>query len=46
MNIQTLKEQFDRDGYIVLENFFDEKLMDHLDGLIRITRLSSITTSF
>lgn len=35
MNIQTLKEQFDRDGYIVLENFFDEKLMDHLDGLIR-----------
>jgi hypothetical protein len=35
MNIQALKEQFDRDGYLVLDNFFDETLMDHLDGFIR-----------
>ena len=35
MDIQALKEQFDRDGYISLDGFFDDKLMDHLDGLIR-----------
>ena len=35
MNIEALKEQFDHDGYIVLENFFDAELMDHLDRMIR-----------
>lgn len=35
MTIQNLKETFDRDGYVVVEDFFDSKLMDHLDGIIR-----------
>lgn len=35
MNINELKTAFDRDGYIVVENFFDHALMDHLDGVIR-----------
>ena len=35
MNIKELKTAFDRDGYIVVENFFDDALMDHLDGVIR-----------
>lgn len=35
MNIAELKQQFDRDGYLVIENFFDEELMEHLDKIIR-----------
>ena len=35
MNINELRKDFDRDGYIVIENFFDDAIMDHLDGVIR-----------
>ena len=35
MNINELAKSFSRDGYVVIENFFDDALMDHLDGLIR-----------
>ena len=35
MNITELKKTFVRDGYIIIENFFDDALMEHLDGLIR-----------
>ncbi len=35
MHIGELKETFDRDGYIVVEDFFDVPVMDHLDGIIR-----------
>ncbi len=35
MNISELRNDFDRDGYIVIENFFDNAIMDHLDGVIR-----------
>ena len=35
MRIGDLKETFDRDGYIVVEDFFDGPVMDHLDGIIR-----------
>ena len=35
MNTESLKARFDRDGYIVIEDFFEPTLMDHLDGLIR-----------
>lgn len=34
-NTKELKTAFDRDGYIALENFFDETRMDHLDRIIR-----------
>ncbi len=35
MNIQSLKSDFDRDGYLVIDHFFDSSLMDHLDEVIR-----------
>ena len=35
MNIADHKQTFDRDGYLLVENFFDEPLMDGLDELIR-----------
>ena len=35
MNIKQLKTTFERDGYVVVENFFDDALMDRLDGVIR-----------
>lgn len=35
MNITELRDDFERDGYIVIENFFEGAQMDHLDGLIR-----------
>lgn len=35
MNIAEYRKKFDRDGYVVIENFFDDELMDHLDGIIR-----------
>ena len=35
MDIKALKAAFDTDGYVVIENFFDDIVMDHLDGLIR-----------
>ncbi len=34
MNIDQLANDFWENGYLVLENFFDEKLMDHLNKLI------------
>ena len=35
MNTSELKTAFQRDGFIVIEDFFDGTLMDRLDGLIR-----------
>jgi len=35
VKLEELARQFDRDGYIVVEDFFDEALMQHLDGVIR-----------
>ncbi len=35
MNIESLAEQFDKDGFIVIDDFFDVALMETLDGLIR-----------
>ena len=35
MNINELKKTFVRDGYVIIENFFDDALMDHRDGSIR-----------
>lgn len=35
INTEELKNAFDREGYIVIDGFFDEALMDHLDGVIR-----------
>ena len=35
MDIKALKAGFDRDGYTVVDNFFDDSLMDRLDGIIR-----------
>ena len=34
MNYTQLAKEFWEQGYIVVENFFDEKLMDHLNGVI------------
>ena len=34
MTASTLRQQFDRDGYIVLDGFFDDKLMEPIDRLI------------
>jgi len=34
MNLRALAEQFWTDGYLVLDGFFDDGLMDTLDGLI------------
>ena len=35
MDYPALKKQFDRDGYIVLDSFFEPAQVAHLDGLIR-----------
>lgn len=35
MDYSALKQQFDRDGYVMLENVFGRPQMEHLDGLIR-----------
>ena len=35
MDIEKLKSSFERDGYVVVEDFFDDGLMDRLDGVIR-----------
>lgn len=35
MQTDSLKATFDRDGYLVLEDFFDASIMDHLDQVIR-----------
>ena len=35
MDISELKKGFDRDGYVVVEDFFEQALMDELDALIR-----------
>ncbi|MEO1247305.1 MAG: phytanoyl-CoA dioxygenase family protein [Pseudomonadota bacterium] len=35
MNTAELKSSFDRDGYVVIDNFFDDAVMNRLDGLIR-----------
>ena len=35
MNIADLAKQFDEEGYIVVEDFFDDGLMEHLDCVIR-----------
>lgn len=32
---ENLKAAFDHDGYVVVENYFDDALMDHLDSVIR-----------
>ena len=34
-DIGGIVETFARDGFVVVENFFDSRLMDELDGLIR-----------
>lgn len=35
MNIERLMDDFWTHGYLALDNFFDDRLMDRLDGLIR-----------
>ena len=35
MTLSDLQRNFERDGFVVIENFFDADLMDDLDGLIR-----------
>ena len=35
MNTEDTKTQFYQNGYVIVENFFDDALMHHLDGLIR-----------
>ena len=35
MNQAEILERFDRDGYVVVEKFFDDRIMDTLDELIR-----------
>ena len=35
MNVADVLERFDRDGYVVVEDFFDANIMDTLDVLIR-----------
>ena len=35
MNTENLVSAFERDGYLVIENFFKDDLMDRLDGVIR-----------
>ena len=35
MDVAALSQQFNEEGYLVIENFFDDALMDHLDKLIR-----------
>ena len=35
MDTSELNAQFEREGYLVLEDFFSESVMDHLDTVIR-----------
>ena len=35
MNIKERISDFERDGFLVIEDFFDAELMDRLDGIIR-----------
>ena len=35
MNIEALITTFNRDGYLVVENFFDSALMNQLDVIIK-----------
>ena len=35
MNINRLKSTFKRDGYVVIDNFFNDATMGRLDKLIR-----------
>ena len=35
MNASTLQQQFNRDGYLLLDGFFDDKQMEPIDRLIR-----------
>ncbi|MCG8369019.1 MAG: phytanoyl-CoA dioxygenase, partial [Proteobacteria bacterium] len=35
MNAGELGKTFDRDGYVVVEDFFAPELMDRIDGVIR-----------
>ena len=35
MNIAALKNQFDAEGFVVIDDFFDPALMEHLDSVIR-----------
>jgi len=35
VNISGYKKKFDLDGFLVIENFFDDRLMDDLDKIIR-----------
>ena len=35
MNLDEMKTTFERDGYLVIEDFFESDVMDHLDGVIR-----------
>ncbi len=35
MHISGIKEAFEKDGYVVIGDFFDYAVMEHLDGLIR-----------
>ena len=34
MSGSTLKQKFDRNGYVVIDSFFEDKQMDHIDRLI------------
>jgi ectoine hydroxylase len=34
LNIEEHKKKFDRDGYLLIEKFFDDQLMDRLDALV------------
>jgi hypothetical protein len=35
LNIAALKNQFDAEGFVVIDDFFDPALMEHLDSVIR-----------
>lgn len=35
MNAENFRETFERDGYVLIENFFASELMDRLDRMIR-----------
>ena len=37
MDYSALKKQFDRDGYIVLDSFFEPAQVAHLDGFAGTT---------
>ena len=35
MNTEEHEKKFDRDGYLLIEKFFDDQLMDRMDALVR-----------